>query len=642
MPVDLREGYKEFKEQVKSYKAYKELKDQYDALSKTKGNSFEKKKSSVSSQLSSAKKKTKAFQAKAKSQFEELLDVAKIVGEKNTNNVSVLKNLLIKSLKKIIPEIDKILIEEALNLLGCDEQQTYDPATPLYIKVKSVDFRGSLKLEPDSEVGKIFYEKNPIAIQSKPFSMNRELYERIQSGQPYLSDYGQYYKGASGQNLFDIQYVDVNPLNNVGGGWFKITLQNRVNNVNKVSTFLLDYYKSIKLFEFVTLMANIMDSLSGAITFKANLGIKNTEDVTTFSLFIQRILGLCFDSAKEIETSGIAKLSETDNFDESFFQLDEIDLREIESKVDYIRRGVVVFEDCDNVELPVDSDSILESLNDMLFIEDDNDLDTSANNLTKILPNNPKWGGYALDANLQLAIDFDFIKLICDGLIRTILSPKIMLPIITMLKAIYGAGIQFITDSIESYVDFCKKFSSFVIKLISRIGALFVKELTRLIEKDLFLIVRSISRDVSTEKQSTFILIINSLVEIYLALLYASQVLDDWRRCKSVLDEILKALSLVSNKLDIPAFLLTLSEFLDGYSEVRAFLGTIEEMQKLGIPTGTMPDGGPNLDLLSKYSQLRAHNKEKAKNGKVIALSKGTFVKPWGAIAPIKVYGKSV
>lgn len=642
MAVDLREGYKDIKEQIKSYKAYKELKDQYDALSKGNGNSFEKKKSSISTQLSQAKNKTKAYQKKVKSQFEELLDIAKVVGEKNTNNVSVLKNLLIKTLKKVFPDIEKILIDETLNLIGCDEQQTYDPAAPLYIKVQTVDFRGSLKIDPESEVGKVFYEKNPITIQDRPFSMNRELYERIQSGQPFLTDYGQYYKGASGQNLFDIQYVDVNPLTNVGGGWFKITLQNRVNNVNKVSTFLLDYYKSIKIFEFVTLMANIMDSLSGAITFKANLGVKNTEDVTTFSLYIQRILGLCFDNAKEIETSGIAKLSETDNFDESFFQLDDIDLRSIESKVDYIKRGVVTFEDCDNVELPVDSDSLLGSLNDMLFIEDDNDLDNAANNLTKVLTSSPKWGGYALDANIQLAVDFDFIKLICDGLIRTILSPKIMLPIITMLKAVYGAGVTFITDTIESYVDFCKKFSSFVIKLISRIGALFVKELTRLIEKDLFLIVRSITRDVSSEKQSTFILIINALIEIYLALLYASQVLDDWRRCKSVLDEILKALSLLSQKLDLPAFLLTLSQYLDGYSEVRAFLGTIEEMQKLGIPTGTMPDGGPNLDLLAKYSQLRAHNKEKAKNGKVITISNPGVVSGAGVTSPVKSYGKSI
>ena len=39
-------------------------------------------------------------------------------------------------------------------------------------------------------------------------------------------------------------------------------------------------------------------------------------------------------------------------------------------------------------------------------------------------------------------------------------------------------------------------------------------------------------------------------------------------------------------------------------------------MQKIGIPTGPMPDGSPNLQVLSMFSQLKASAMEEASNGK--------------------------
>ena len=38
------------------------------------------------------------------------------------------------------------------------------------------------------------------------------MYQLIQTGQPYSADNGQNYVGQSGQDLFDIQYVDTNNL----------------------------------------------------------------------------------------------------------------------------------------------------------------------------------------------------------------------------------------------------------------------------------------------------------------------------------------------------------------------------------------------------------------------------------------------
>lgn len=642
MATDLNSGYDQVKEKIQASQSYVNSKQKYDDARKKAGDSFEKKKSEATKQLNDAKKQVQAYKKELKTQFDQLLDISKLTGGKGGNTIRYLKRTFIKVLNKIRPEIDAIIVEEIANVLGCDQQQQYVGGQAFYIKLSSIDFRGSLKLEPSSTVGRIFYEKDEIQIQSRPFSMNRELYERIQSGQPYSVDNGQLYRGASGQPLFDIQYFDIHPITGVPGGWFKVTLQNRVGNINKVIEFLKDYYKSVKIFDIVSVMAGIMDALSGAISIEADFGIQQNQDATTFSLYIQRILGLCFDNAREIDVSGISKLAELDDIDDSFFELTDVDLRKIENKVSNIQNGVMEFEDCDNVKLPVNSTQILEALNEMLFIESQIDLDAAGDNLTTILTSNPAWGGFELNAEIKASVDLDFVKLIVDGIIRAILTPKIVLPLITMFKAITSNTADIIADSIETYKDFSKKFKKLIINIISKIGALFIRELFKIIKKDLFALLQSIITDVAKEQGDKRIIMIAKLIQLLIVIL---DFIKDWRRCKSVVDELLKLLTIATTGFgqQIPMPLAMMSSLLDGYSSTRAFIGTIEEMQKLGIPTGDMPDGSPNLDMLGKFGQMKAQGNEMAENMKLDGYtSKSNAVWPSMTILPISLNGKPV
>jgi hypothetical protein len=68
---------------------------------------------------------------------------------------------------------------------------------------------------------------------------------------------------------------------------------------------------------------------------------------------------------------------------------------------------------------------------------------------------------------------------------------------------------------------------------------------------------------------------------------------------------------------NIPLPLLALSQFLPGYSPERATINTIELLQSVGIPTGTLPDGSPNLMLLYNLMSNRGVDTENAENGKV-------------------------
>jgi len=633
MSLDLNYDYKQVQDKVSATKAYTNLKSQYSASQKKAGESFDSKNEDVSQSIDKLKEQTKRFEKQIKSQFEQLLDLNNITGGKGSNSIKYVKKLLLQTLKNIEPKIQEILNDESLNAVGCDQQQMFN-AQSLYIKVSSIDLSSLLKKDPNETVGKVLYEKDPIQVQIYPFSLNKELYQRIESGQPYSIDNGQLYIGQSGQDLFDIQYVETDNLGQTGP-WYKITLVDRVNNINKVGEFMVDYYKTIKIVDYHTIVSSIMNSLSGAISIQANIGVVQTEDATKFELILQRILGLCFDNKTEIDVSGVAKVAELDGVDDSFFEFTEIDLRNIDLTVNNIKNGVVEYENCDNIKLPVDSASVLDSLNNLLYIPD-NDLVNAADDLTKALTDNPEWAGLAITGNINAAVDLNFVKKLIQGFVTSILSPKILLPIFTMLKALG----QTVVDQINSFMDFAKKFKSFIINLVSKVGALFVKELFQLIKKDIKNLIQQVIMDVAKETSDKRIVMILKLIQL---LLLIAQFINDWRRCKSVVDELLWLLKIATSGLGgggIPLPLLFASQLLGGYSESRAFLGAIEEMQKLGIPTGPMPDGSPNLEVLSKFAQMKAMAKEDAENGKVQVAVGPLSITPAGLTVPASAYGK--
>lgn len=632
--LDLGLDYKDAQKKIAATTTYKDLKTQYDETSKKAGESFDSAKKNVTESIDKVKEQTKRFQREIKNQFEQLLDINNLTGGKGGSSVSYVKKTLIRVIKNIEPKIIELLMEEAINAVGCDQQQTY-AAQVVYVKVSSIDLINILKKDPSSKEGKVLYEKNPVTVQLYPFSMNKELYQRIQSGQPYSTDNGQQYLGQSGQALFDIQYVDTNNLGETGP-WFKVTLPNRANNINKVGTFLADYYRTTKVVEFTNIMANIMEALSGAISISANVGVAQAEDTNKLMLIIQRVLGLCFDNKKEIDVSGIAKLAELDDIDESFFEFTDIDLRNIDQRVTNIKNGVIEFEDCGNVKLPVNYDDILNDLGTLNFIED-KDLVDAADALTQTLINNPEWQGFAIEGNIKATVDLNFLKLIVQGIAASLLSPKVLLPLFIMLKSL---GQTFV-DGVDSFAAFMKTFKKFFINLMSKIGALFVKELFDIIKKDILNLIQSVIQDVAKEKMDKRIIMILKLIQL---ILVVAQFISDWRKCKSVIDEILDLLKIATSGWggEIPLPLLFASQFMDGYSESRAFIGAIEEMQKLGIPTGPMPDGSPNLDVLKMLGQMKSMASEEAENGKVQIAIGGLTITPAGMTVPSSAFGKKM
>ena len=627
--VDINADYKKIQDKVTSTKTYTDVKSQYDGATKKIGSSFDKKKAKVSQSLTEFKDKTKRYQKQIKNQFEELLDLANTTGGQGSGSPQYIKRLLIRTIKNVQPRLRTIVIADCLTALGCDQQQTYNPNSDIYLRVGSVDLFSRLKIDPQDEVGKIIYEKNSVTPSSTtyPFSMNRKMYGLIQDGTQFT------YVGKSNQDLFKIQYVEQDP-NGIPGPWYHVTLSGRNGNINRVGEFMVDYYDTIRMAEDTDIIGSIMESLCGALSIKASAGISQVENASKYELILARILGLCFDNRTEIDVSGIAKVAELDGVDDSFFEFTEIDLRNIDDRVQNIKKGVVQFEDCDNILLPVNFDEIVTALGTLNFYEG-SEFENAADNITSVLANNPAWIGLGINnVDAKLVVDENFIKLLTNGLIGALLTPKMILPIMTMYKAL-GNRI----DNIKSFTDFAKTFKKFFINLVSKVGAIFVEELYKLIKQDILILAQQVITDIVKEKQMKKYAMILKLIGILLVII---KLISDYRKCKSLIDDLLSILNLITTPGGgVPLPLLFASRLLDGYSETRAFIGAIGEMQKLGISTGAMPSGAPNFDVLGKLGQMKAMASENSENGKLqIAIGPLTMT-PAGLTVPASAYGKS-
>ena len=643
MPLDIDDGYKKIKKEVTTKQKYNQVKKDIKQLEKKAGNSFEDWGGGLESkfgkfankQLTSAEKAKEKFQKDFKTQFDQMLEI-KFLTQKSgdTKTTKYLKKTFVTAIEQIKPQIFDIVSELGVKAIGCESEQEFPANTTVYIKVGSVDFVGLLKEDPNDTVGKISYEKNSIVYNTQPFSMNKELYNRIQNiNVPYSSPSfaGVDYKGPSTQDLFDITYVEnYNDINGnlVIGNFFKVDLKPRSNNTNKVSEFFKDYYSSIDIIDYKYLFTNLINQLTGAISIEKKDGDKKLIDFTKFLMIMKRIFGMCFDETKEIDVSGVAKISQTDALDDAFFEFNEVDLRYIDSIISDIKLGVVEFEDCGTVKLPVDVNAVLETLESLKFnpgTNNNNEINNAAENITKPFERR------------GLNLDLSFLKEYPRALLMTILSPKTILPIMIMAKSLG----QDTVDAVNSLMDFAKQFKTYIVQLASKVMALFVKILFDIIKADIIALTQSILSDIKNESIVKKSLLVLSLVALI------TKLVSDFRQCKSVIDDLLSVLSLVeksmkSQKKPLPYPLLVASRVLSGFSKTRAMLKVIEKFDELGLPTGPMPDGSPNLFLAAADAIIGAIDEEETSNGQVQIAVDPLSVLPIGVTIPQVVYGKKL
>jgi hypothetical protein len=267
---------------------------------------------------------------------------------------------------------------------------------------------------------------------------------------------------------------------------------------------------------------------------------------------------------------------------------------------------------------------------------------TAIENILDSVTQNPNWKLYTNNNfNASGAIGRNLIQNIALAVASAALSPKALLPIMVMSNVVektainnYNTAVGTANTQIQSATttnsqvnnivtdatSFLKKFKKFSIEVISKIGAIFLRTLFELLKRDILGLLGAIIEDISNSERKKRYRKILRLVGIATQL--AGEIirgLDDYRKCKSLLDEINNIINIINGlprpRSKIPVVLAILSDFLPGESPERATINGIKYMQELGIPTGPLPDGSPNISIQALLASQKGDKDEQADNG---------------------------
>ena len=712
MATGLSQGWQDINSKLNSLTTYKKVSQDSKQLESDAANSDEQSLDDVATQLNKIKEQQKRYQREVPTSMDQLLNVLGKTQGNGSSSLKYLRKKVLESMVKMEPKAKEIIIDETIKTLGCSQQQTYpgfqlpqiDPiqyiqslpaSKGIYIPVTSIDFMGNLKIPVTSNIGKYFYEKPDPSTDPnfKPyggnvnFPFNKMLNLRMDSGnisRNYSTEFGNFYNGRSSQNLLDIQYTTSNDLG-ISGDFFRVFLIDRNGSQsntmslsgNTVHQFLADYFSTIKIVDPVNVAGTVLNYASGFVSMKGGFTYNSLNNTSKTELIMERIMGLCNDNRREIDVSGIAKIAELDGVDETFFEFNEVDLRKINNNINNIQKGIVTFEDCGTVELPVNSDTLLEeiiNLRDSISGNTPEQTVTSIEKLIDSFTDNPSWKpllptGYKADLKVNKGIIKNLPKAIASG----ILTPKVLLPVFVLLQvietsarnkvnsyvssantiissanttvtssnAILQSGTTFgqeVDNVVDDGVDFFKKFKTFTISVIQKINAEFLKVLFEILKKDILNLLNVVIADIG--RSATLKKYVKILRLVQLALIVI-RLISDYRKCKSLVDDILNLLNLINSTFNngnkLPTPLLFLTQQLPGFSAERALINGLELLQKKGMPTGDMPDGSPNLMNQFMDAMLKGSDKEEAENGTIDA----TVIVPPLAGGLLTVFAKS-
>jgi hypothetical protein len=258
--LDITSAQDSIQGKIKSFKTYIDVSGAAKSL-KNAGDSATKSSSQITSQLDKIKNLQKRFFREPPNSMDQLLGFLGQTQGTGSGTSTYIRKKMLEAAALIEPKLSVIIKEETIKALGCSIEQTYNGISPsvlesqplpllpqqegIYIPVSSIDLFSNLKQSPETNFGKIFYEAQSPSGDQKfrpyggdvPFPMNKQLYQLMESsntGRSFNQINGKNYLGKSGQDLFDVQYSNVNSFG-VTGDYYRIVLINREDGSGNIS-----------------------------------------------------------------------------------------------------------------------------------------------------------------------------------------------------------------------------------------------------------------------------------------------------------------------------------------------------------------------------------------------------------------------
>jgi len=472
--------------------------------------------------------------------------------------------------KEIILDTVKNHFFAGNGICGTNKTITVDS---LNIEPKEFDFLNALTVDPSSATGKIIYEPETGTTGTK-IQVNRNLYESFNDSSGFDM------RTASGESILEMFWNSQNQYWNVSG----LTV-----NFDDAESFLNNYYSSIELpdIQHIVKTSMLMTIQSGESHPLFDKGLNNVNRL------LNKLMAICGTPTKRNELSNqnaVDLFDENDQNIELYFNFDDVEGIDIDDE-DARLRKVLKFKDCDNFEVPVNK-TMMEDFVYLGYKKNLNDLvDSTINRAATDAFSQSDSSIPQLQFSVNL-LDL-FILNLPKALLMSVLSPKILLPIVILYK-IFKSGLNQVLDVLNTMKELSKLFWDIVKKLFW----LFIREFWKLIKVDLIAFVMKIVKKILKNKYKRYVVIITALIALLTKILEEG-IEDCFTIFNAILTTIQNALSLGS-PINIPGILLGLSDKLPGYSQDRAHLNIMERIENAGISLGPIFGEDNNLPSIIK------------------------------------------
>ena len=504
--------------------------------------------------------------------FEQIVRIAEsFVGDEKEDQINAkTKPLVTTKLKKYAKEAGYKTLQQSKEIILTETKKSFfggvgtcNPTTPLDttgldISPKEFDFMGMLKTDPMSITGKLIYE-SVVPNETNDIKFNQILYNTF-------TTYPYDFFTKSNEHLFSITW---NP-NNQNYTIYGLTP------TTPIGDFIDNYYNSIEFPDIEHVLKTTTHMVLGGDAVNVEpkafqIGMKKGNRL------LKKIFSLC---NKETTNQPLMKNTFTElNEDEydiiNYFDFDDVEGIDLDDE-DAKYRGVLKFRDCDNFEIPLNTNYP----EDFVYFLDSSDktidenVDDTLNNAA--IDAYEESGGSIPLEGFQISIIKDFILQFPKALVMTFLSPKMFFPIILIHKHV--------KESFASAEEYMRSLHNLFYNIISALFWKFNKEFWLLIKQDLLKFIRKIAIAIQMNKIKRLKIIVKILINILRKALTV-----EIKSCKELFSAILGTINTSLNsstKLPMPNLLLCLSEFLPGFSNDRAYMNIIRKLENAGVNVG--------------------------------------------------------
>jgi hypothetical protein len=567
--------------------------------------------------------KVKGKSKNKKDVFGELIKTVEgFLGTDKQDNSNLKKKPLVKSkLKKYAKESAHLTLQDSRNIVlnsvkqtlfggdgVCGGNSTF-PSNTSRISPKEFDFMNVLKLDPDSMAGTIMYENQDT--NQGHVKLNRKLFESFDNTSPYFFQTKDY------NTLFSLQWDSNTQEYNISG------LQG-VTGQTQVGDFLTNYYNGIEYpdIQHVVKTAMLM-TLQGDGGEPSSFGA----GMNDLDRLLQKLFALCGTPPKKnpLKADTADQFNEDEEDITSYFDFDDVEGIDLDDEANRKRR-VLKFRDCDNFEVPINSNH----MEDFVFLLNGKNLDQNVDDtLLKTAADASEQGSLGID-DLQLSILNTFILQLPKALVSSVLSPKMFLPIVILYK-------QF-QNVVLSAKELMKKLAKLFVTIVKALFWRFLAEFWKFVKKDLLEFIKKIAIKIFKNKLKRWKGIILALIALLIKILT-----EQLESCEQIFNLILQTIQGALNapiKIPIPGLLLVFSDLLPGFSSDRAFMNVNERLTAMGVNMGPLYGSENKLNSIIK-GIIDGHTEEVDANSFIKIALKPSIIPagPGGAVISPLVTG---